>query len=146
MQDLYIDKNSLVVLVEGELDQHMAGILRARIDPVLAREGIRDIIYDFSKTEFMDSSGIGVLIGRKKTMDMHRGEICARNLGERAQKILSADRWTGFCVCRGFTGLCRGLRARRRQQRALQGQGKACCKKGISFGWRKERKQEECRI
>ena len=35
----------------------------------------------------MDSSGIGVLIGRKKTMDMHRGEICARNLGERAQKI-----------------------------------------------------------
>ena len=35
----------------------------------------------------MDSSGIGVLIGRKKTMDMNRGEICARNLGERAQKI-----------------------------------------------------------
>lgn len=88
MQDLYIDKNSLVVLVEGELDQHMAGILRARIDPVLAREGIRDIIYDFSKTEFMDSSGIGMIMGRHRQLAYLGGRTGVCNVSRSMDRLL----------------------------------------------------------
>lgn len=88
MQELYIEKNSLVVPVEGELDQHMAGLLRARIDPVLAREGIRDIIYDFSGTEFMDSSGIGMIMGRHRQVSYLGGRTGVCNVGKSMDRLL----------------------------------------------------------
>lgn len=88
MKKLYIEKNSLVVPVEGELDQHMAGVLRAQIDPLLAREGIRDIIYDFSKTEFMDSSGIGMIMGRHRQLSYLGGRTGVCNVGRSMDRLL----------------------------------------------------------
>ena len=78
-----ITKEQLIVPMPKEVDHHIAKTISREIDSW----HVRKLIFDFAETDFMDSSGIGVLIGRKKTMDMHRGEICARNLGERAQKI-----------------------------------------------------------
>ena len=80
-------KEQLIVPMPKEVDHHIAKTISREIDFIIDSWHVRKLIFDFAETDFMDSSGIGVLIGRKKTMDMHRGEICARNLGERAQKI-----------------------------------------------------------
>jgi stage II sporulation protein AA (anti-sigma F factor antagonist) len=82
MSEVYIEKGSLVVPVEGELDHYLAGILRARIDPVLVREGIGDIVYDLSKTEFMDSSGVGMIMGRHRQVAYLGGRsgVCHVNM------------------------------------------------------------------
>lgn len=82
-----ITKEQLIVPMPKEVDHHIAKTISREIDFIIDFWHVRKLIFDFAETDFMDSSGIGVLIGRKKTMDMHRGEICARNLGERAQKI-----------------------------------------------------------
>ena len=82
-----ITKEQLIVPMPKEVDHHIAKTISREIDFIIDSWHVRKLIFDFAATDFMDSSGIGVLIGRKKTMDMHRGEICARNLGERAQKI-----------------------------------------------------------
>ena len=82
-----ITKEQLIVPMPKEVDHHIAKTISREIDLIIDSWHVRKLIFDFAETDFMDSSGIGVLIGRKKTMDMHRGEICARNLGERAQKI-----------------------------------------------------------
>ena len=82
-----ITKEQLIVPMPKEVDHHIAKTISREIDFLIDSWHVRKLIFDFAETDFMDSSGIGVLIGRKKTMDMHRGEICARNLGERAQKI-----------------------------------------------------------
>ena len=82
-----ITKEQLIVPMPKEVDHHIAKTSSREIDFIIDSWHVRKLIFDFAETDFMDSSGIGVLIGRKKTMDMHRGEICARNLGERAQKI-----------------------------------------------------------
>ena len=82
-----ITKEQLIVPMPKEVDHHIAKTISREIDFIIDSCHVRKLIFDFAETDFMDSSGIGVLIGRKKTMDMHRGEICARNLGERAQKI-----------------------------------------------------------
>ena len=82
-----IKKEQLIVPMPKEVDHHIAKTISREIDFIIDSWHVRKLIFDFAETDFMDSSGIGVLIGRKKTMDMHRGEICARNLGERAQKI-----------------------------------------------------------
>ena len=82
-----ITKEQLIVPMPKEVDHHIAKTISREIDFIIDSWHVRKLIFDFAETDFMDSSGIGVLIGRKKNMDMHRGEICARNLGERAQKI-----------------------------------------------------------
>ena len=88
MEIIYeIAGNTLTARLFGEMDHYTAGKVREDIDSTMKQYETINLVFDFSRVTFMDSSGIGVLIGRKKTMDMHRGEICARNLGERAQKI-----------------------------------------------------------
>ena len=82
-----IIKEQLIVPMPKEVDHHIANTFSWEVDFLIDSWHVRKLIFDFAETDFMDSSGIGVLIGRKKTMDMHRGEICARNLGERVKKI-----------------------------------------------------------
>lgn len=88
MEALYIDRDSLIVPVEGELDEHMAECLRTQIDSVLARQGIRDIIYDFEQTKFMDSSGIGMIMGRHRQVSYIGGRTGVCNVGRSMDRLL----------------------------------------------------------
>lgn len=53
------------------------------------RNHIRYVIFDFAETNFMDSSGIGVIMGRYKRIYMLGGEVCAVHANERMKKILT---------------------------------------------------------
>lgn len=79
--------NRLLVPMPREVDHHVARSLGREIDMLADSWHVYQIVFDFSKTEFMDSSGIGVLIGRKKMMDMHGGTVSAVHLGARAYQI-----------------------------------------------------------
>lgn len=67
--------NVLVVSLIGELDHHSAEEVRVKIDDRISRENIRKLVLDFSGVTFMDSSGIGVIIGRYKKISMCSGEV-----------------------------------------------------------------------
>ena len=82
-----VQENCLPNYLPREVDHHNAEEMKREADAVIDRNHIKYIIFDFEKTDFMDSSGIGILIGRKKTMDMHAGKVTAVNLGERVYKI-----------------------------------------------------------
>ena len=73
-----------------ELDQHIAKILCEEIDRMIEHYGIRELVFDFTKTEFMDSSGIGVLIGRSRTMQYHEGIVNACNMLPRVKRMFEA--------------------------------------------------------
>ena len=51
---------------------------------------IKHIIFDFKNTDFMDSSGIGVVIGRQKNMKFHNGTLYVKHLGKRVETIFKA--------------------------------------------------------
>ena len=81
-------KGDLVVRLTGDIDHNAASRLCLALDEAMGKDpDIRRLIFDMRGVEFMDSSGIGILIGRKKTMDMHAGKVTAVNLGERVYKI-----------------------------------------------------------
>ncbi len=67
--------NCLVAKVSGELDHHVAVQVRTQTDSRLARGRARNLIFDFSDLNFMDSSGIGVVIGRYKLVKSSGGEV-----------------------------------------------------------------------
>lgn len=70
-----------------EVDHHFAEQLRKEADLLIGACHVRSLVFDFAETEFMDSSGIGVLIGRCKNMGYSGGRVSAENLNERIQKI-----------------------------------------------------------
>jgi stage II sporulation protein AA (anti-sigma F factor antagonist) len=56
--------STLIAVFSGELDHHFAEYARNKIDGELLKATTRNVIFDFSGLSFMDSSGIGVIVGR----------------------------------------------------------------------------------
>ena len=79
---------SLKVIVPAEVDHCFADEVREEVDRRLQTEDIRVLEFDFKDTEFLDSSGIGLLMGRYKLMRAIGGEVRITHTGERIRKIL----------------------------------------------------------
>lgn len=81
------NKNILVVHLKGELDHHNAGEVRNKIDDMLARTNSLNLIMDFSGVNFMDSSGIGVVIGRYKKLLNKKGKVSVSNASGSVKRV-----------------------------------------------------------
>ncbi len=82
-----IYNNVLYVVLEGELDEHTAKYTTSVLDKLFGSGGFRQIIIDLSEMTFMDSTGIGVLIGRYKKMKKQGIGIFITNPSYHAEKI-----------------------------------------------------------
>ena len=85
-----LEGKKLIVYMPKELDHHVAQTLCVKLDTLIETYGIKELEFDFSDTEFMDSSGIGVLIGRSKTMAYSQGKVRAKGMGLRVKRIFEA--------------------------------------------------------
>ena len=66
-----VDRKLLFEITE-EIDHHNAEELRRKLDYEIQRYMPRKVVFDFDKVTFMDSSGIGMVLGRYKMMKMLR--------------------------------------------------------------------------
>ncbi len=65
------EENRIVARLKGEIDHHNAKELRSDIDVAIDRNRPETVILDFSGVTFMDSSGIGLVMGRYKTVSAY---------------------------------------------------------------------------
>ena len=77
-------------IMPKEIDHHVAQGLCRELDMLVEIHQIRELVLDFRETEFMDSSGIGVVIGRSKTMGFRNGKVNAVHLSTRIDMIFKA--------------------------------------------------------
>ena len=63
-----------MVKLYGEIDQHCVSEIRDDIDRQIAIRNINSLIVDLGGVEFMDSSGIGMIMGRYKNMVSRGGK------------------------------------------------------------------------
>ncbi len=70
---------NLIVYLNGELDHHSSEDIRNKFDDIIESKTFNNIIIDFSKVTFMDSSGIGVIIGRYKKLLNKKEKMCVIN-------------------------------------------------------------------
>jgi stage II sporulation protein AA (anti-sigma F factor antagonist) len=77
--NLVVRNNVLCIRLEGELDHHTAEVLRAQVDESIQKNSIHHIVLNLEKLSFMDSSGLGVILGRYKLIKNIGGEmvVCA---------------------------------------------------------------------
>ncbi len=85
----YIKKDKLLVVeITEEIDHHEAEKIRRKVDNEITRYMPRKTIFDFSRVTFMDSAGIGMIIGRYKMMKMLGGSLEIHNASSSTKKIL----------------------------------------------------------
>ncbi|MBO5938011.1 MAG: STAS domain-containing protein [Clostridia bacterium] len=80
---------ALVLTLYGEIDHHSAVQIRTEIDTLLLEEQPRKVVLDLSHIEFMDSSGLGLIMGRYSLMQKLGGELMLRKPHERLVKIFT---------------------------------------------------------
>ncbi|MBE6694900.1 MAG: STAS domain-containing protein [Ruminococcaceae bacterium] len=79
----------LSALIEGEIDHHTAVGIREKIDGLLFRYRPEKLILDLCKVSFMDSSGLGLVLGRASLCQEIGAKVYLINANERTRKILS---------------------------------------------------------
>lgn len=90
MKKYEVNGRQMIYHMPTELDHHEAESLRKEMDLAIDSYQIKELVLDFGDTQFMDSSGVGVVIGRCKKMDFYQGKIKARNLSSRMVRLFEA--------------------------------------------------------
>ena len=77
----------LIAAPEGELDHLQAERLKSQIDAAFEKSPCKHIVLDMGKVSFMDSSGIGMIIGRYKNVEKQGGQLALANMNETITKL-----------------------------------------------------------
>ena len=80
--------DTVVAKLEGEIDHHYAEGLRNRLDEAIADRRVTELVLDLGNVIFMDSSGLGVVLGRYKTLAARGGRMRIINASKRVERIL----------------------------------------------------------
>jgi len=78
----------LIVNLDGELDHHFATVVREEIDKTIDAFHSKHLIFNFEKVAFMDSSGIGVVMGRYNKISQLGGKLLITGCSEYIDRIL----------------------------------------------------------
>lgn len=88
MEISVIPKHRMVLVrASGEIDHHTAERIRKSLEREIRRSSAINIAMDFSRVTFMDSSGIGMIIGRYKTVKALGGDLIVFDVGESIKRI-----------------------------------------------------------
>lgn len=86
--ELTRQNSNLTARLIGELDHHGAGEVRERIDTAVLQQRCRKLTLDFSGLSFMDSSGIGLIMGRYRLMQTLGGELNIQGTNTRLESVI----------------------------------------------------------
>ena len=88
-EDYKIIDHYLMIRLPEEIDHHSCSVICRRADHMMLDNSVSHIVFDFSDTKFMDSSGIGVIIGRtKKLKYFNDSSVSVCNMSDRVDKLL----------------------------------------------------------
>ncbi len=85
---LDVKENVVTAYLSGEIDHHTAKKIRDEIDNAVEENRPEILVLDFGEVGFMDSSGIGLVMGRFKTMQAVGGKIVVQNPSLHIKKVM----------------------------------------------------------
>lgn len=83
----YKEDKILKVNISEEIDHHSAEKIKQKIDYEIETHMPKRVVFDFNGVKFMDSAGIGLIIGRYKLINMLNGELKLINVNRYTKKI-----------------------------------------------------------
>ena len=90
MSGVSIEKNGdvLIAYLKGDIDHHTAQKMKTRLDSEIMYHSCKLVILDFSGVGFMDSSGIGLILGRLKLISTIKARLSVQGVPVNMMKIL----------------------------------------------------------
>lgn len=88
MEDFKVIDNYLMVKLPEEIDHYKSTYISERADRYIVKEQVDNIVFDFEDTRFMDSSGIGIIMGRYKKIACFGGKVFAIHADRQIKRIL----------------------------------------------------------
>lgn len=83
----YLDE-TVYASLSGEIDHHTSRMLRAKIDDAISRAVPQRLVMDFAHVTFMDSSGIGLIMGRYQQISVYGGRLSLSGLNTQQKKVM----------------------------------------------------------
>ena len=80
-------KDVLLVRLSGELDQCSASGIRRDLDALLQDVRVRHLVIDLNDMPFMDSSGLGVILGRYRALQVRGGTVSLMHLSPQVKRV-----------------------------------------------------------
>jgi stage II sporulation protein AA (anti-sigma F factor antagonist) len=82
-----VSGDTLLVRLSGELDHHTAELVRERVETALDREMCEHLVMNLEGLDFMDSSGLGVILGRYKRVTQAGGRMSLCSVNDQILKL-----------------------------------------------------------
>lgn len=88
MEDFKVIDNCLMIKLPEEIDHHKSAYISQNADRFILKKEVSHVVFDFEDTRFMDSSGIGIILGRYKKISCFGGKVFAIHADKYIRKIL----------------------------------------------------------
>lgn len=88
MEDFQVIDNCLMVKLPEEIDHYRSAYICERADYFILNQEVEHVVFDFEATRFMDSSGIGIIMGRYKKISCFGGKVFVLHPDRHIKRIL----------------------------------------------------------
>lgn len=88
MEDFKVIDHCLMIRLPEEIDHHKSAYISDNADKYILKEDVNHVVFDFEDTRFMDSSGIGIILGRYKKISCFGGKVFAIHADKQIKRIL----------------------------------------------------------
>lgn len=87
-EDFKVIDHYLMIKLPEEIDHHKATYISETADRYIVNQKVSNVVFDFEDTRFMDSSGIGIIMGRYKKIACFGGKVFAIHMDRQMKRIL----------------------------------------------------------
>ena len=101
-EDFKVIDNYLMVKMPQEIDHHKSSYISENADRFIVRENVSNVVFDFEDTRFMDSSGIGIIMGRYKKISCFGGKVFAIHADHRIRRLLMLSQYRPMNLLPGW--------------------------------------------
>lgn len=93
-----IKKNILIIRLDGDFDQASVSKLKEKVINVMDKYQIKYLIFNFDKVNFMDSTGIGFIIGRYAEIKKRKGMVFICSMNRLVERIFNLSGLCKICL------------------------------------------------
>lgn len=87
MEEFRVIDNYLMIKLPEEVDHHLAEGICKKADHFILQKNVNNVVFDFEDTKFMDSSGIGIIMGRYRKISCFGGKVYAIHMDKKMERM-----------------------------------------------------------
>ena len=91
-------KNSMYIRMNGEMDQESVGNLKEKLVQIIKEKNVKNIVLNLKELTFLDSTGIGIIIGRYNQLKLKGGKVILCSINKNIERIILLSGLPRICI------------------------------------------------